>query len=342
MFTGGLRNLIMDFFSDRVYRHHFDRRFLFQAAMVLGLAGSFIVRNSITRFHECKALMVGGAVCLVIVYVLPLTGSFAALQPYRFLIPLLLCLLPLASIGMQGYWVWWRQLSRPSRIWALVPIVIMLPNLTAYFVDLTARKPIPSSAQYAGIVEAIELLPGKGRILVDDIPLGHLAPHYTGKAIIGGLSTQAFVAHGFSGIDDRGVLFGKPTHDWTIDALSRKLDVFAVQYLVLQRDELVFLAKRDPERFESIGSVDHWQLFRYQPYTGYSQARDGIASATFNKIEVERGSTHELVLKFHDSRFLQSITPGLEIHPYFIEDLPVPFIRVTFADGVTRGVIRQQ
>lgn len=341
MFTGGSKHLVMDFFSDRIYRQHFDRRFLLQAAIVLAMAGSWILLKSQTLARELRALIVGAGVCLVIVYGLPLTGMLGAMQPYRFLIPLLICLLPLTTLGLQGFAQWWWQLEKRSRIWAALPIVILLPNLTAYFVDLTARQSVPSSAQYAVILNEIGQLSGDGRVLIDDIPLGHLAPYYTGKAILGGLSAQAFVAHGFAGIDDRGVLFGRHTQQWTSEELSRYLDLYAVEYLVLQRGELILLAQQDDARFASLGSVGGWQIFRYLPYQGYDVKGDAQVTATYNEIVVERGSSNEVVLKFHFSRFLHSATPGFEIEPFEVAGVPVPFVKGVFADGVEIGVVRQ-
>jgi len=339
MFTGGIKYLIMDFFSDRIYRQHFDRRFLFQAAIVMGVAGSWFVLTTKSFAGEMRALIAGAGICGMIVYGVPLTGTFGAMQPYRFLIPFLVCLLPPAAIGIHAFGLWWSQLGIRSRIWASLPIVLLLPHLTAYFVDLTARPPVASSSQYAEILSAIGQLPGPGRVLIDDIPLGHLTPYYTGKPIIGGLSTQAFVAHGFAGIDDRGILFGRPTQQWTSEELSRYLDLYAVEYLVLQRKELVLLVQQDAARFASLGSVGSWQIFRYLPYQGYDVKGSAGITATYNEIVVKRGSTNEVILKFHFSPFLRSATPGFEMEAFEMDGVPLAFIRCVFADGVEVGVI---
>jgi len=342
MFTGGIRNLIMDLFSDRVYQHPFDRRFLFQAAILFGMVGSWIVlKSKVLLLGKLKALIVGAFVCLGIVYGLPLTGAFAAIQPYRFLIPLVVCLLPLATLGVQGFVGWWWRLGGQSRSWAALPVVLLLPHLTAYFVDVTAKPRVVSSSNYTAALDRMTQLPGKGRVFLDDIPLGHLAPYFTGKPILGGLSTQAFVANGFAGIDDRGILFGRPADQWTVDALSGYFDLYAVEYLVLQRADLIKLVKQDRALFEYLGNVGKWQFFRYRPYQGYDMGGDARVSATCNEIVVERGSANEVLLKFHASRFLKSVTPGFVIEPFDVNGVPVPFVRGVFADGVQQGVLRQ-
>lgn len=338
-FAGGWKYMIMDFFSDRVYSHHFDRRFLFQFALILGTAGSVVVIRRQRASSPLLALSTGALICLLIVYVIPLTGRFKAVQPYRFLIPAITLLLPLVAVGCMAFWDWFAGLPRPSKCWAALPLLVLLPHLTGYFIDATAKPPTATSAGYDSVLERIGTLPGDGRILIDDIPLGHLTPVYTGRPIIGGLSTQAFLKHGFAGIDDWGVLFGIPAEDWTAEALAEYLRLYTVQYVVFSREVLVDLATGADGLFKPLWNVGRFDAFEFTGYDGYAMDNGIKVKATYNRISVEGSAGSVAVLKFHWSDFLQCDTPGVTIEPVGVQDLPVPFIKVTFPAGVGRAVI---
>lgn len=339
-FAGGVKYMIMDFFSDRVYSHHFDRRFLFQFALVLGTAGSVVVWRRQREHAPLLSLSIGAAICLLIVYAIPLTGLFKSLQPYRFLIPAITLLLPLVATGCISFWEWFAGLTRTSKPWAALPLLILLPHLTGYFLDAMAKRQTSTSASYQAVLDKIETLPGAGRILIDEIALGHLTPELTGRPIIGGLSTQAFLKHGFAGIDDKGVLFGKPAGEWTADALSDYLRLYAVQYAVLRIDALVGLATGAGDLFKPLLRVGCYHAFEFTGYDGYAMEGDAAVNATYNRISVDAQAEASVVLKFHWSDFLQCETPGVTIEPVVIQELPVPFIKVTFPAGSGHAVIQ--
>ncbi len=338
-FAGGVKYMIMDFFSDRVYSHHFDRRFLFQFALILGTAGSVVVWRRQREHAPLLSLSIGAAICLLIVYGLPPTGMFKALQPYRFLIPAITMLLPLVAIGCMAFGEWFARLPRSSKPWAALPLLILLPHLTGYFLDATAKRQTATSASYQAVLERIETLPGDGRILIDEIALGHLTPEFTGRPIIGGLSTQAFLKHGFAGIDDKGILFGMPADAWTAEALADYLRLYAVQYAVLRIDALVGLATGAGDLFKPLWRVGRFHAFEFTGYDGYAMEGEASVKAEYNRISVDAQAGTSVILKFHWSDFLRCETPGVMIEPVRIQDLPVSFIRVTFPAATGCAVI---
>jgi len=338
MFTGGIKNMIMDCFSDRVYLHHFDRQFLFHFAIVAGLAGGWLAWRDAQR-GRLRFVMAGALVCLLITYGFPLLKLMPSIQPYRFRLTAVLFLLPLATVALSFFWGQWCQASRPIQCGAVLMLLIMLPSFSGYLLDMTCRQPTGSSRKFVEMFAKIRQLPGDGRLLVDDIPLGHLMPYYTGRAILGGLSTQAFVVHGFAGIDDRGVIFGKPAEAWTAEDLSLYLVRYAVEYLVLQRPELMALAEQHPGMFEFLWQEGSLKGFRFQPYAGYDLEGDALVKADYNEIVVTKGSSDRVALMFHWDGMLESKTQGFCIEPLAIAGLPVPFIRGRFFDGVEQAVI---
>lgn len=220
-----------------------------------------------------------------------------------------------------------------------MPLLLLLPHLTGYFLGATAKSPVVTSARYKPVLERIGSLPGDGRILIDEIPLGHLTPAYAGRPIIGGLSTQAFLKHGFAGIDDRGVLFGTPAEMWTGEALAEYLRLYAVQYLVLSREVLVDLATRSEGLFKPLWSIGSFTAFEFTGYDGYAFGSNINVKAEYNRIMVDAPAGASAVLKFHWSAFLHCGTPGVSIEPAIVESLPVPFVRISFPEGLGHAVI---
>ncbi len=334
MFTGGAKHMIMDLFSDRIYHQHFDRQFLWHVALVAGLSGGWLVWRDAVVSVRLRRVLAGTLVCLLITYGFPLVKLMPGIQPYRFRLTAVFFLLPLATVGVATLWTHVRRAARPTQWTVALLLLVMLPAFTGYLLDMTYLQAYGTSHDFEGVFEKVRDLPGDGRLLVDDIPLGHLLPHYTGRAILGGLSTQAFVAHGFAGIDDRGILFGRPVDEWTAGALSRYLELYAVEYLVLQRPELIVLAEANPERFEFLWREGNLNMFRFRGYSGYDLAGNAEVKAGYNVIEVTRGEADVVNLSFHWDDRLESKTPGFRIEPLPIEGLPVPLLRGVFAAGV--------
>ncbi|MEI6703306.1 MAG: hypothetical protein WCL71_07185, partial [Deltaproteobacteria bacterium] len=68
-FSGSLKHLVMDLFSDRVYQHNFDRNFLLQVAVVWGGAGTFLaLRHKGVESQKLLACGIAAAICLGMAY----------------------------------------------------------------------------------------------------------------------------------------------------------------------------------------------------------------------------------------------------------------------------------
>ena len=158
--------------------------------------------------------------------------------------------------------------------------------------------------------------------------MGHLMPHYTGRAVLGGLSIQAFVSHGFAGIDDRKVLFGKPVGEWAVDGLSGLLDLYAVQYVVCQPGALNSLLLSRPDVFRLVRAVESQRIYAFEGFSGYAIGADVEVVADYNRIEVKRADAQAFVLKFHWDERMRAMMPGCELAPEPMKGVPVPFVRV--------------
>jgi len=335
-FRGSLKHLVMDLFSDRAYGRHFDRNFLLQLAVVGGCAGTWLTihrKEGLSR----TLLACGGAAagCLVIAYTFSLVPSLRSWQPYRFLVPAIVLLLPALCCAIQEAMAILSPAARPVR-WVVVAVALMaLPRFTGYLVDLTTTAGGREiSGDRACVLKQLAAMDVKGRIVCDDVQLGHLIPYFSKKAVLGGLSFEAFVKEGFAGMDDSGRLFGRRADEWTSGKLDQYLDAYAVGYMVLSRPEWVALAGQRPGRFVREAAIGPYHLFRVTPWSGY--AMDGAADVRVDSrgLSVSGLKGRECVLKFHYSPALR-VPSGATLTPDPMLDDPVGFVRLGVPAGWT-------
>ncbi|MDI6774064.1 MAG: hypothetical protein QME60_01535 [Verrucomicrobiota bacterium] len=338
-FESNWRNLVMDVFSDRVYRHPFDRTFLYHVAVVLGVGGSILC----WRANRALSVMgVGGLACLVFAYSGSSLGPLAALQPYRFVLPGAVLLLA----PMTECLVWIARVVKESswriRVAALLVALILLPEFAGYLLDRAGRRGGTelSGARWEAL-RMIDRLPLQGRILCDDVQLGRVTPYFTGKPVIGGLGQAAFVKHGFASMwDDR--LFGREVGRWTGSDLALYFRHYAVEYALFARSEWKELARRNEALFVLEKESAGYNLFRVlgaEPSLVLSGK--AVVRADYDRIDVSQVQTNILVLKLHYASWLAA-DRGVNLEPERVLDDPVPFMRCRVPEGVNEFVIRKK
>jgi hypothetical protein len=329
----------MDLFSDRGYQRHFDRKFLYHVALVLGIGGAFLAGRN-PRGRPVQALAIGGVGALVVAYGFSHLSQLASVQPYRFTIPAMILFLAPAAYAVDFILSALQRAGRELRIAMLLLLLLIAPAFTAYLLDKTAQKPeVRLGAAKERILREIATQPVKGRILCDASDVADLIPWRCGRAVIGGLSTQAFLKHGFAGFDDDGRLFGRSASQWDAATLATYLSTYAVDYAIFSRREWLYLAAAHPELFSPSGGNEVYRIFAVRN-AGPTLVLDGQASvaAACDRIEVQDVRSATLVLKLHYAGWLTA-SDGVRIEPVRVLDDPVPFIRAIVPPGVTRFTI---
>ena len=340
-FQGGPRHLVMDVFSDRAYQHHFDRNFLYPLAIVAGLAGSVAAWRKEGR-NLVFALGLGAVGVLLLAHLGFLFEPLRAIQPYRFTIPATILLLLPAAYGLDAGLAVYLHCGRRERLVILLLIALLMPGFTAYLIDLTwPRDAIGITKARRQVIEQIRQMPIKGRILCDDIGLGHILPYTCGVPVLSGLSSQAFLKHRFAGIDEEGIAFGAKPDAWDGETLSDYLKAYAVEYAIFSsRAWLQFAAKSDSP-FIAGKTVAGHAIFRVRDADlDYVLEGEAEVSADYNEINV-KGASGPILLSFHFADWLTA-GEGVTLEPVTVLDDPVPFIRAIPSPGLTQFVIRRR
>lgn len=345
-FQGTWKHLVMDVFSDRAYRHHFDRNLLLHAAAIAGLAGiGLSLRAPGGRFMACLGAC--GIGCLGVAYTFSHITILQAVHPYRFLVPAILLLLGPAAI----FWDWaldrFRDASREARIVMVVLAAILAPAFTAYWIDLAqGREERGLSPAQRVVMEELQAWPGQGRILCDDIHLAHMIPYYCRIPVIGGLSAEAFTRHGFAGVDYDGNLFGRPVDRWTAEELRTYLDTYAIDRAIFVRPDFIGMAETPGSPFVLRKKEAGYAFFVVkEAKPSYllkgTSAAEAAVTADYDWIRVKGVQGTEAVLKFHYADWLAA-DHDVRLEPIPVLDDPVPFMKCVVPAGVTEFTIGKQ
>jgi len=337
-FQAGPKDFVMDVFSDRVYRHHWDRTFLFHMAVVLGIAGIWIGRHDgEERSGVRRILGIGGIAALIITYTFSYVPALAMVQPKRFMIPATLLFLLPASACIDSMIDTVRASTRSVQVVIALLLAVMLPEFSGYLIDrvrppMSCGMDLDRAAVMDWLRQDKQL---KGRVFCDDSELGRLIPYASKMPVIGGLSAQAFVKHRFAGSDDDGIVFGRRSVEWSGDALKRYLDVYAVDAAVLSRPEWLEFAGANADLFAPLQTHGNMTVFRVLN-SRPSLVAEGEATvvAEYGSIQVRDVAGADLLLKLHYSDLLEA-SDGVTLTPEPVLNDPVPFIRCTVPAGVT-------
>lgn len=334
------KHFVMDFFTDRSYRHHFDRTSLFRLALAGGMAGAILFRRSQPWF---SALAAGGLVCLGISYGASYLGRVAAIQPYRFTIPAETLFLPPLACALALAMARLRQASPYDRRLVLVVALMAFPTFCGYALDLAYEKPVCGiTAMYRRVLSSLRERPAGGRVLCDDMNLADLVPYGAGRPVLGGLSAQAFTRHRLAGFDNDGLLFGRSAAGWEPGALRDVCTRFAAAEAVFARGDWVRYAESHPDLFRPLETFGGYHLYRIEG-ADPSWLLEGQADVVPRpgRIEVRAVASHRLTLKFHYAKWLTA-TGGVVLRPAPAQRGEVPFITAEVPGGVGSFVIRRK
>ena len=330
------KHLVMDIFSDRAYRHPFDRNILEHAALLLAIVGMIMTWRGRTLW---AALGAGGVTALAIAYGGSYWAPTASLQNYRFLVPAVILLLFPATRGLEWAWERFRAPGTPRALVVLL-LLLMAPAFIAYLMDLL-QPPLPCGVPQADrqVYAALRDMPVRGRVLCDDMMLGHMIPYVNGTPVIGGL--QPYLKHYYATLDLGGRLFGRGPRDWNPQELRTYLARYAIDAAVFTMPGWVRFADQHPDLFAPAGRVGSRALYRVLDASpSLVLEGEAEATATYNRIDVRDVRSPVLVLKLHHATWMTT-DQGVRVEPVRVPDDPVPFIRCLVPPGVQAFIIRK-
>lgn len=338
-FQGTWKHLVMDAVSDRMFQKHFDRNAFLHLLCAWGVVGTWLtVTMSKADSAAQKRRLLGYSLCAIGFFAVTYGFSFFAglrqTQPYRFIIPAMLTLVPLTVTAIDFAWDEVVRARRNIQVVALGLLLVALPAFTAYLPDQLEKKPmakVPES--YSEVLEDLKARDISGRVLVDNISLGHLMPYFCDIQVLGGLSAEAFTKHGFAGVDGKRRVFGRSSSEWAPELLTEYFEAYGVEYAFFSRPDWIQYAERSGSGLELAGALSCGRLYRVKTYSGLVAERAAIAAATYNRIDVVGVRDSTLLLKFHYDPSMTADS-GVILNPIQVLDDPVPFIRCRVPEGV--------
>jgi len=334
-YEGTIKHLFMDVLSDRAYGHPFDRNALFHLAVVLGCVGGWQARKDGER-RAVWTMTLAAGLCLLIAYGFSHVRALQSTQPYRFVVPATLLLISPLALFIDRALAKVKTASKEVKAVVCILLLATAPAFTAYLIDLARpRDPCGLSETRREVLDFVAKRPAQGRVLCDDVHLGHMIPYYTGRPVIGGLSAEAFTKHGHAGMDYEGRLFGRYADEWDPELLASALATYGVDYAILHKEEWVKFAGEPDSPFLLDTQVGGYRLFRVRNASpGLVLEGTGSVNADYDVIRVSDVRQTPLVLKLHYADWLEA-SDGVRLAPRPVPDDPVPFIRCLVPDGVT-------
>ena len=331
----GWKYMIMDFFSDRAYQHHFDRRLLFHIVVVFGGFGAYQAWRAATR--GIAVFFLAGVGLLFCGYVFPYLGELIETCPYRFVICGKLFMLIPAWWGLVQFMKIIRNMDRKGGIAVLCLTLVLAPSMTAYCFDVVGRSPTYGLRPEEKQVVAWFRKQGspRGRIVSDNGRLSAVLPYFLKCEMLSGmLADTATVKHGWANVNS-DVAFGRATAEIAPEVLRDYLVLYNVQYVVCSgvlagKMELL----KDDYREEVM--IDGFKIFaakasRLNWLVG--STNEVHLSVCANKIRIDDASPGTFVIKYHYWPTLES-SQGTCISPAYVMDDPVPFMRIENMSGL--------
>jgi hypothetical protein len=325
-----LKHAVMDLLSDRGYTHPYDRRALLHILLVLAVLGAFASFRA-RQFGPVICFIAGCAV-FALTYTVGYVSFLKQLQPSRFVVAYEWFWVMPAAEGALLFLRLLRKTNREGYVVAACLALAMLPSLTAYGVDLVARRPARGlSAEGMASLECIKADGTRsGRVLCDDIELGNLIPYLANREVIGGgLSSQAVVRNGWTCVDNERA-FGRPLAELTANKLAAYLSLYNITHAIVRTDALKARLASLPGTCSPIGDFGHFSVFTVKPeqMDGIWQGvYDGRIRAQPDRIVIAGAPHGGFTINYHYLRSLRA-DKGVGIRPVQILDDPVPFIRV--------------
>jgi hypothetical protein len=335
----GVKHFIMDFFSDRAYRHPFDRRAVFHVVVVLAALGTWFARKRGQR--NVLGLGLASSLIILSVYTFSSLPLLRETQPYRFYVSFVLYAVIPASIGLREAGRMFLAAGWAGRIPALCAAAALAPSLTAGILDVVGREPASGlGPDQNSVCDLIRGRPEKaGRVICEDGMLGNMLPHRTGRQVIGGLiSEHAPLRHAWASVG-QGQAFCKygARRQPRADEWRRYLRLYDVAFVVTCSLFLRDVMRQLDDVLAESASFGSLTVFEARE-EGRSRLWEGEdagtrVAASPNAIAVENAPRGLFVLKYHYLKTLVC-SAGARISPRRILDDPVPFIEVQNPSGL--------
>jgi hypothetical protein len=329
------KHLWMDIFSDRVYRHCYDRTALYHLCVVLGTLGLYAGGRQ--RSHTAVSQQgIAGLIIMALAYVSAPFPGLGSLQPYRFLLPGILLMLGPVLYGAEFVWKALTGMSTAARVASAAVLLIAVPQFTGYVADAAyVRSHGDGAAATRQILSELKRDTSTGSVLCDDIHLGHLIPAASGRRVIGGLAAEAFVRQRFTGFAYDGTLFGRHPEEWTEADLRQYMELYGVSTAILGAGKWRDFANNAPRLFSPKGESGGWQLYDVM----VRQPADCDVVADYDELMVRHCSNSTVVLPFHYWSQLRA-DKGVTLDEVYLLSDPAPFIRCHLPAGTTEFSIR--
>jgi hypothetical protein len=338
-FQGTFKHLVMDVFSDRVYGHHFDRNFLLHAAVVAGFAGVWFGRKEAgSRVMRIFGLSAAG--CLAAAYSFSHVPQLQQSQPYRYLVPAVIMLVaPMAGFISRVSFEFMRY-EKSARVLIVLLLVMIFPSFTAYLIDqLWCRGSFQVPASHLAVLDKLGNMSVRGRILCDDIYLGHIIVLSRKIPVIG--DGYGFLKHSFAGMDDDRRLFGRRVSEWGSKNLHQYLKTYGVEYALFSSGEWQEFASGVQNVFKFEADILPYRLYRIVD-AECGLVLKGVAdvAADYDRIDIRNADSGELVLKLHYAEWLKADS-GVVLEPFEVLQDPVPLIKCVVPSHVRSFGIRK-
>lgn len=336
--VGGAKNLIMDFLSDRAYRHHFDRRALFHVQFVLAAVGAFLGYQ--TGRRSIAALWAAGISALGFAYFFSYSQFFKETEPYRFVVSFALLAAIPAAVGLERLAELFRRADCSARLVTVLLGLILAPSLTAYTFDIVKREAaqMPSAASRAVLDWFQGHEGGRGRLFCLDTTLGDILPHYGGQAMLGGGMTRVSPLANKAAWKIGHAMFMDPAGLPSVAAVDAYLRQYNIAHVVLPSERWDALMARVPGCSLAFLSGRTRVYVRAPEFLSYVVGQEGSGSirvdAHANRIVMNGAPTGRFILKYHYQDTLQA-PPGIRLFPASVQGDPVPFIGVENPSALT-------
>jgi len=335
----GWKYFVMDIFSDRAYRHHFDRRVFLHVEMVLFGLGCY---HAWRRSHRgVVALATGAIAAFVFTYAFEYVSALKETEPYRFIVAFALFAAIPAALGAQAFWRYAGEADRAGRTALFCLGLVLLPGLTGYSFDILRRKPAGTlgTSQTAVLEWLRRNAHHAGRVLCEDEVLGNVLPAATGHEVIGGwIARRALLKHKVTWLNGKRFFDDDTLWREPLTAFEEYLRLYNIGYIVTR-------SARYTERFLQMPG---WSLaFSAPQHTVYACNPAGLSyvwggegpgatrvQAGFNRLRVTNAPAVRFVLKYH---YLETLTAPAQVRlfPVWVDDDPVPFIGVNNLTGLS-------
>jgi hypothetical protein len=279
------------------------------------------------------------ALCIAIWLVLAYAGGYlglGALQPYRFILPVL----ALATLPGGGWLVeLWSQSRRAA---VLVLVVLSVAAVSALYwarpqglrqVDGTPTDSLsgPQPAERAVCQTLAGLDLPAGRVMTNDWRLGAWLPACSGAQVIGGPYSRVWTQFNHANADQERV-FGQLVATISPADLAAVLSQYNVHWVVVNvafRNwvNLADWDRQHPGTFVPVAQQGPFEIMAVaQPSTWFFQGA-GTVRADYNWLAVRGATPGGIVLKYHWLPSLRTV-PALPIRPVYIGGDPIAFIAV--------------